>query len=199
MLFRCLSVLLSFHLVADISSEQIDGEVVKVRRNQRICGPSSVGFCVRRLGYDVPVERILEQAPATDNGVSVRELVDLARRFGMRAKAVTVTNRDLRSLPVPSILVLRGNHCVVFDGFDESPAPIRVFEPAHGLMENRLVAQIDRDWNGDAIVFFDAPAPSWIWIALGAIVVTACSCAAILLRIYRRDASTSRGLGACER
>lgn len=152
-----------------ISVEELDQYAKAYQKREKECGPICVWYCLARLGHRVPFKTVLQQAPLTDRGMSVKDVMELVRAFRpeLHPKALTGSPKAMETLPVPTILIL-GNHCVVYEGTGSSKQRIRVFEPIQGKVIEVPREELARYWEGNVIVF-SAPSPSpagVLWLSL---------------------------------
>lgn len=136
-----------------LATRDIDAYVSRLERNRVACGPVCVWYCLRRFGRAVPVDQVINAAPLGERGISVANLIFLVRRFNLPATALSLESSELEQLPVPSILFLNDEHCVVFDGAEHEQAAIRIFEPVNGRVGPVPVDELRSAWSGEAIIF----------------------------------------------
>jgi len=94
------------------------------------CGPACVAMVLGYFGKPVPLASVRAAVGGAAQGVSARQLVDAARRFGLRARGVKLELEQLRYLPPGSILHWEMNHFVVLEAVDRRGA--RIVDPASG-------------------------------------------------------------------
>ncbi len=138
------------------TTADIDRLAAESRKTLKSCGPVSVWYCLRRLGHPVRVEDVLA-AGGDERGVQLRGLVSLAERFGARARLLSGDKANLASLPVPCILVIESNHCVVYEGLADEGRSVTVFEPYSGRTVTAPVAELEPVWTGEVVTFTDLP------------------------------------------
>jgi ABC-type bacteriocin/lantibiotic exporter with double-glycine peptidase domain len=171
-----LSMATSDATVGSLSMEDLDRYIAQHRRMRRTCGPVALWYASRRLGKHLALDEVLQQAPVKEDGLSLKELVDLSHSFGVPCTPLQVDRSRLEQLPVPSILVIASTHCVVYEGLDPAQGTISYFEPSRARVESAPIDRFMNEWSGQALVF-ERPAMSLGWF-IGQIVV---SLSAVLL------------------
>jgi hypothetical protein len=161
-------VLLSMLAASGATTDQIDALAAKAKETRRNCGPIAVWYCLKRSGQQVTLEEVSSRAEREDNGVRLSQLLELTRSFGVPAKAVSGSATSLEELPVPSILVIRHKHCVVYEGLDETKVHARIFDPASGQTVNASLQALRSEWSGEAVLLREPSLPwtSFLWLAL---------------------------------
>lgn len=180
------AVLLAADAGGGISTAELDQYFALLRKRRVACGPVSAWYCLRRYGYNVPLERVMQQAPITDKGVSLEALLECIQSLepSLKPKAVTGDPRNLETLPVPSILVL-GGHCVVYDGLDRAERQVRVFDPVGRRPANEPLDLVMKLWEGEAIVFESPQLSRAAFVAMTVLVVLALNAPALWLLAFK--------------
>lgn len=145
--------LLSSSLVGAVSTDEIDAYINQVLKARNACGPTSVWYVLRRMGYPVNLAEIWGEASIEDKGVRVSDLLALFQAHGVSATALHGERARLDTLPIPSILIIDDQHCIVYEGFDSENNTVRYYEPAMGRIRTVPREEVQRHWSGDAIVF----------------------------------------------
>jgi len=145
-------VLFGIQPATEIRSSDIDVFVAAARHRRSTCGPRALWYCAALMGRQVEYAKILEDAHVRPRGISVAQLLSLAKRFGLPARAILVRNKSLASLPGPSILVLRREHCVVFRRLN-ADNQVELFDPASSQLLKVAPELVSHRWTGQAVVF----------------------------------------------
>jgi ATP-binding cassette subfamily B protein len=112
------------------------------------CGAACLAMALEHHGKKLPIEEV-RSAVGSTRGVSARQLIDAARRFGMRARGVKIAPDKLKFLPPGAILHWELNHFVVFES--ATRGELRVVDPAVG--GRRIpIADVERMFTGVALV-----------------------------------------------
>jgi ATP-binding cassette subfamily B protein len=128
-----------------------------IRRFQHIeqidemdCGAASLGMICRHFGRKVSLARIRQLCHTATDGTSLKALCRAATELGLAARALKVSLRNLRVMPLPAIVHWEGNHWMVL--YDVADAYVKVADPALGL---RKIARKDfeQNWSGYAALF----------------------------------------------
>lgn len=137
-----------------LPSADIDAYAAKVRANRVACAPISAWYCLRRLGHHVDRQEVLDGAMLGEDGIGAHDLLSLCERFGLHPRAVAGSPDRLAELPIPSILIIDDQHCVVYDGMVGSDAA-NVFEPITQRSGVEKTEWLLDHWTGEAIIFGD--------------------------------------------
>jgi NHLM bacteriocin system ABC transporter peptidase/ATP-binding protein len=118
------------------------------------CGAAALGSVLGYHGRVVSLEELRSECGVSRDGVTAKNIVRAARRYGLDAKGYHTELDDLRTTHLPAILFWNFNHFVVLEGFDGD----RVFinDPAQGP---RTVAwdALDEAYTGVVLVFEKGP------------------------------------------
>ncbi len=109
------------------------------------CGLASLAMVLAYHGRHVTIEQLRKTLPIDTDGVSARMLLDAARVYGLRARAVTLEFDQLEAVPPASILYWNFNHFVVLDWVRGGSA--RILDPAFGDRELPL-DQVRKSFTG---------------------------------------------------
>ncbi|HET6334967.1 MAG TPA: peptidase domain-containing ABC transporter [Polyangiales bacterium] len=94
------------------------------------CGPACLAMVLGYYGNPISLATLRAAVGGASQGVNARQLVETARRFGLRARGVKLEVEKLRYLPAGSILHWEMNHFVVLEAVDRHGA--RILDPASG-------------------------------------------------------------------
>src|SRR5690349_14426201 len=83
------------------------------------CGTAALAAVLAFHGKNTQIANIRQALGGGRNGVSARQLVQVARTFGLRARGVGVEPQNLAYLPTASILHWDLNHFVVYEKCDK--------------------------------------------------------------------------------
>ncbi len=158
---------LCFGGMETVSTENIDSYVNMVVRARKACGPTSVWYCLRRLGHDAQLTALWQEAKIEADGTSLQNLLDLLHAHGVSAQAVAGDPSKLADLPAPAILVVDDAHCVVYEGFESDGTGVRYFEPSVGKVRTVPWEEMQRHWTGEAIVFRPPALPRGKFLLFG--------------------------------
>lgn len=113
------------------------------------CGTACVAAVLAFHGKNVPIGTIRQALGGGRNGVSARQVLQVSRNFGMRARGVGIEPKSLAYLPIGSILHWDLNHFVVFHKCDAKF--LYIVDPAVGRRKIPL-AEASKSLSGVAIV-----------------------------------------------
>ena len=114
------------------------------------CGAACLAMTLEHLGAKLPIDEVRAAVGAGKLGVSARGIVEAARGFGLRARAVKVEPAQLKFLTPGSILHWEMNHFVIFESMHRDY--VRIIDPAVGPRRIPL-KDIGRMLTGVAMVF----------------------------------------------
>jgi ABC-type bacteriocin/lantibiotic exporter with double-glycine peptidase domain len=112
------------------------------------CGAACLSMALEHFGRKLPIEEVRVAVAAT-RGVSGRQLLEGARRFGLRARGVKIEPDKLRYLPPGSILHWELNHFVVLESVGRGE--LRIADPAVGHRRVPM-ADVERMFTGVALL-----------------------------------------------
>lgn len=114
------------------------------------CGPACLAMVLGMFGRDASIDEIRKSFTGGTRGVHAGELIEVARRFGLRGRAYRVDPDELSKLDPGAILHWNFDHYVVFkakrDGY------IEIFDPADGIRRVDM-AEVDDALTGIALAF----------------------------------------------
>lgn len=128
------------------------------RAEKLLCGPKSICTALRRLGIPIQIGDLYKNMKLTEKGVSVGQIVDLARDSGrVNAQEKVLTWDQLASWNGTAILLVSNNHFVSVDPrerrktSDTQERSLRVYDagkPTRWMARNELAAL----WDGTAVI-----------------------------------------------
>lgn len=141
-----------------VTSDDLEHLSRSLLHREKACGPICLAYCIGRLSGDrILPSSISGEATWQEEGVAISELLRLARVHGLNPTLIRDPRRNLRSLRAGSILIIRGDHCVVFEGLEDNS--VAIFDPVRNKVSSHPVETLMVQWNGEAIVFYDLPPP----------------------------------------
>jgi hypothetical protein len=136
-----------------LSSLDLDSALKRVRENRLLCGPLALWSCLQLRDRDAPLQPILDQVTVGERGVPLSEILQLAKKYEPDARAVYYKDKDLTILPIPSILVINGTHCVSLAGLDDAGSAAYVIDASSREAAWAPVSLLNDKWTGEAITF----------------------------------------------
>jgi ABC-type bacteriocin/lantibiotic exporter with double-glycine peptidase domain/CRP-like cAMP-binding protein len=109
------------------------------------CGAASLTMILRYHGHHAELPDVRERCGVSRDGVNAKNILRVARDFGLEAGARRLEPEDLRALARPAILHWQMNHFVVLESC--GPDGARIVDPAFGP---RKVSpeELDRSFTG---------------------------------------------------
>ncbi|MBE3561785.1 MAG: peptidase domain-containing ABC transporter [Ktedonobacteraceae bacterium] len=92
------------------------------------CGAACLTMILNYYGGHVSVAELAQQADR--DGLSALDIVQMARSYGLRARAVSLHENNFRGLALPAIVHWQFNHFLVLERW--SPDGVHVIDPALG-------------------------------------------------------------------
>jgi ABC-type bacteriocin/lantibiotic exporter with double-glycine peptidase domain len=134
-----------------------------------LCGPRSLAYCLHLLGSDVSVSRVADLASERGNpteGISLAALAKAATQLGYEGRCYRLRVEDLRRVTArtPGIAHVGGNHFVVV-WMDGEADRVTVIDPPCDTYDTTLL-KFARNWDG-VIMIVSRPGEQPIWTAKG--------------------------------
>jgi len=138
-----------------ISRDMLRG-MVKQEPSEEIistCGPRSLLIICERMG----VKSSFEELAALSNfepgkGTSMWGLYQAALKKGLNPKGIRVKDKDLlKTLPLPAIAYVGGNHFIVVEKVTENG--VIISDPADKYANYLTMQEFYRIWNGEILIF----------------------------------------------
>lgn len=151
-----------------LSTANLDAYVRHVIVARKNCGPTAVWYCMKQLKIDASHADLCREAGIGADGTSLQSLIDLCGARGLKARGIVCAPPNVDLLPVPSIIVVDGTHCVVYQGVASDGRTVTYFEPSERQLRTASRDRVERNWTGAAIMF-ERPGLSIasFWIVLG--------------------------------
>ena len=113
MILCCVGFLRDAASVQPTVSTRANAQESQVEQN--LCGPFSLSVVCQRLGVKADVRQIAQLAGTTAEGTSLKGLADAAHQFGLHAKGLRMSPRQLLDWKTPLILHIRDDHFLVVE------------------------------------------------------------------------------------
>lgn len=94
------------------------------------CGAACLAMILTYHGRKTSVAEVREKCGVGRDGLSALAIVRVARSYGFRVRAVSVTEQDFRFVPLPAIVHWNFNHFLVVERW--SPSYVDVVDPGFG-------------------------------------------------------------------
>jgi prepilin-type N-terminal cleavage/methylation domain-containing protein/prepilin-type processing-associated H-X9-DG protein len=153
-----------------VGSFDLDREASRFQRAKMTCGPISAYYCMKSMGMSVNVDDVVAEANLNEQGMTIGNLAELLRNHGLDARVIMVDPNQPLPFSAPTILLLKKNHCIVYEGPGANGDNVKVFEPTQRIHRDASRKELAGVWDGEAIVFGPLPLP-WrsvaAWIGAG--------------------------------
>ncbi|MFL5702924.1 MAG: cysteine peptidase family C39 domain-containing protein, partial [Ktedonobacteraceae bacterium] len=98
--------------------------------NATECGAACLAMILNYYGYKASVAEVRQYCGVGRDGLSALTIVKAARNYGLRARAISLPDADLRYVTLPAIIHWEFGHFLVVERW--SPQSIEVVDPALG-------------------------------------------------------------------
>jgi NHLM bacteriocin system ABC transporter peptidase/ATP-binding protein len=122
------------------------------------CGAAALAIILAHYGLWIPLEQLRVACGVSRDGTRASNIVQAARRFGLRAQGFRAEPATLRGLPMPCIIHWEFNHFVVLEGIDRRRGRAYINDPAVG---RRTVAHPEFDAAFTGVVLAMEPSPDF--------------------------------------
>jgi len=132
-------------------TEYLGAEGVFFQRGSSDCGGAVLKMIFDRNGIKADYAEILRRLQTSTLGTAMLNMLDLARKEGLHCEGWRLAARDLPSIPLPAVLLLRRNHFVVLDSMDRNH--VLLLDPARGRLRvswRKLLSS----WHGETLLFY---------------------------------------------
>ena len=97
------------------------------------CGPASLRIVMDHHKIFQPLETLRDLCGVSRDGTNAKNLVDVAKQFGLEGKAVNIDIPQINKKVIfPAILFWNFNHFLVLEGYDEQKGLFYINDPASG-------------------------------------------------------------------
>jgi ABC-type bacteriocin/lantibiotic exporter with double-glycine peptidase domain len=130
------------------------------------CGGAALMMIFNRYGIHAEYGQLLRRLQTSASGTAMLNMREVARAEGLVCEGWRLAARDLPSIPLPAVLLLRRDHFVVVDRIE--PDHALVLDPARGRLRvswRRLFSS----WHGETLLFYkpgEVPARPGGWFVL---------------------------------
>jgi len=113
------------------------------------CGAACLAMILRYYGRKASISEISEHVGIGRDGMSALGIVKAARDYGLRVRAISLKENDLRFVTLPAIVHWQFNHFLIVERW--SPTSVDVVDPAVGY-RRMTAAEFDEGFTGVVIM-----------------------------------------------
>ncbi|MBI5117924.1 hypothetical protein HZA56_15725 [Candidatus Poribacteria bacterium] len=132
------------------------------------CGTQALAYVLEKEGRENDARDLLELKPETLQGQSIRDLSDIASKYGHEFAAIRIPPSDAaaghstlwhKKLPLPAIVHISGRnegnsgHYWILEKVEGED--LNLFDPQSGRRFSQSPEEFSREWSGIALVFSD--------------------------------------------
>lgn len=88
---------------------------VRMQMGMVECGAACLAMILSYYGRVTTVAEVVERCGPGRDGLSASAIVSAARSYGLRVRAISVSEQDVRFLPLPAIMHWNFNHFLVVE------------------------------------------------------------------------------------
>jgi len=123
-------------------------------RERSLCGPECLAELLRRRGEGADVHALAREMGTDERGTSLLALWEAAKRRGLAAQGLALTQRGLQQQKLPLVALLSPAHFVLVE--QVGPGGVRVWDPDAGGAgragrRQYAPAEWSRAWGGIAL------------------------------------------------
>ncbi len=126
------------------------------------CGPRALAHLFRKAGLAAEGERVASAVPASEKGMTLKELADLAAANGLPVRGLDISVEDLGRLPLPLIAHIpghggesSGHYWVVEKAGEEG---VDLYDPQERTRFRQTREELASEWSGRVLVASVSPA-----------------------------------------
>lgn len=135
----------------------LDDYGVLLQPNPYDCGAAALAMVLQDHHQSVPISVLEGELDTTYQGTSLYNLRQIARKHGLLGLSWWLAPNDLYTVPLPAILLLRGNHFVVLEHV--FPGVLQIKDPSIGRIRLKYQSFLT-SWSGETLVFDQSWSPT---------------------------------------
>lgn len=134
-----------------VGAEYLGEEDVIRQRTAYDCGVVCLQMILKKKGIDSTVEQLRADAGTTAAGTSLLGLRQAIETRGLPASTWRLSLPELRSVPLPAVAFVDGDHFVVVTNISSEDGPVIVLDPARGKLRYSASTFAQR-WKGEVLI-----------------------------------------------
>lgn len=121
-----------------------------LQRESRECGLACIAMIANSYKSNVRLEDLRNSYPSGRNGISVSDLIHIAKNLELNCRALKLEINELEMLDLPTVLHWDLDHYVILERYSKSK--MTIIDPAHG---RRILSreEVSRSFTGIALEF----------------------------------------------
>jgi RHS repeat-associated protein len=121
------------------------------------CGTKAIAYLLEKEGKKEEARKIIELLPDTSRGHSLKDLSEIAAKYGYSMTALRVSLNELKELPLPAVVHMgsqepgKGGHYWILDKINKDS--LELYDPQSARRFGQSFKAFAKEWSSHALVF----------------------------------------------